>query len=772
MNISTKIIVASVVLSGLGILTAGALVGWQSSSIASEAVENRVFNQLVAIREVQKKQIENYFSKIENQVITYSNNLMVIDAMKDFGTSFFTFEQQTQLQDQGGLDNYYQAEFDPLFKQKNPQNNGSAMDKLAQLSNNSRAIQHAYISANPNPLGSKNALTVSEDGTNYSRFHEKYHEFFNQFLNAFGYYDIFLIEPESGYVVYSVFKELDFATSLTTGPYQDSGLAKAYQQANSMSDKNQTILIDFAPYYPSYNAAAAFIASPIMSDKGEKLGVLVFQMPIDKINELMTYNQQWKSFGLGDSGETYLVGDDQLLRSQSRFLLEDKKGYLAALKQAGINSNVLNRINASDSAIGLQPVNSEGAKQALAGRSNIKPIKDYRNVDVLSAYAPLEIANVNWAILSEIDVAEAMADKNAMNSSILITLVIISVVLIPIAFITAYVVSLGISNPIKGFIEQVNRVAKDQDLTQRISYSNQDELSSLATSLNGLLSALQDVFHTVNALAKTIHSSTESMSVNISETSVKTTTQSDSADGVAVATNQLLATIQEVARNAAMAAQTVNETNCKCQNCMGSANELEHDMEALNEQMSSASGSIEKLASESQSIGSVLDVIQGIAEQTNLLALNAAIEAARAGEMGRGFAVVADEVRTLASRTQQSTEDIREKILSLQKETLNTVSMVEASSKMANSGIGACESNREVMGEVVCLVETLNEMNMQIATASEQQSAVVQDINHNITQIADTSTKIKSKADESKDNVIALNDLAEDLENKIKQFRV
>ena len=205
---------------------------------------------------------------------------------------------------------------------------------------------------------------------------------------------------------------------------------------------------------------------------------------------------------------------------------------------------------------------------------------------------------------------------------------------------------------------------------------------------------------------------------------------------------------------------------------MGSANELEHDMEALNDQMTSASTSIEKLADESQSIGSVLDVIQGIAEQTNLLALNAAIEAARAGEMGRGFAVVADEVRTLASRTQQSTEDIREKIMSLQKETQNTVAMVSASSKMANSGIGACEANREVMGEVVCLVETLNEMNMHIATASEQQSAVVEDINKNITHIADTSTKIKSKADESKNNVVELNDLAEDLETKIRQFRV
>jgi len=772
MKISTKIIVASVLLSGIGILTAGALIGWQSSSIASEALEKRVFSQLVAIREGQKRQIEDYFKTIENQVISFSSDIMVMEAMVDFSQSFSTFDQEYNGQNNVAIANYYQNEFDPLFRQKNPGKNSTALDKLGQLNQNSQSLQHAYISANSNPLGSKNLLNESDDGTKYSNFHKKYHKHFDIFLNSFGYYDIFLVEPENGYVVYSVFKELDYATSLTTGPYKDSGLASAFNKANASTDRNAHILVDFAPYYPSYNAAAAFISSPIYSDNGEKLGILIFQMPIDKINGLMTYDSNWKNVGLGESGETYLIGEDYLLRSQSRFLLEDKKGYLAALKQSGLDQNIIGKIDASESAIGLQPVTSIGAKQAIAGKKDIKSNKDYRNVDVLSAYSPLNISDVNWAILSEIDVAEAMQDKEAMTTSIWFILLIILVVLLPMAFATAYFVGRGISNPINSFIDQVNILVKEQDMTARIHYEGEDELAFLARSLNGLLTNLQEVFNSVNSLAQTIHTSTENMSSNMNETTEETATQSDSADSVAVATNQLLATIQEVARSASSAADTVTETNCKCQDCMGAANTLEHDMEDLNSQMGSATSSIERLAAESNSIGSVLDVIQGIAEQTNLLALNAAIEAARAGEMGRGFAVVADEVRTLASRTQQSTEDIREKILALQQETQNTVKMVTASSKMANTGIGACESNRQVMGEVVCLVETLNDMNMQIATASEQQSAVVEEINKNITEIADTSTKIKSKADESKSNVIHLNELAQDLEGRIKLFKL
>ncbi|MDP7593498.1 MAG: methyl-accepting chemotaxis protein [Litorilituus sp.] len=772
MKISTKIIVASVLLSSIGILTAGALIGWQSSSIASQALEKRVFSQLVAIREGQKRQIEDYFKTIESQVVSFSNDIMVMEAMADFSKSFHSFDQEFELQNNDAIANYYQNEFGVLFKEKNPGDNSRAIEKLDQLNQNSKSLQHAYISLNPNPLGNKNLMNDSGDGSQYSQFHKKYHSHFDVYLNSFGYYDIFLVEPESGYIVYSVFKELDYATSLLSGPYQNSGLAAAFRKANSFTDEKAHVLIDFSPYYPSYNAAAAFIASPIFNDEGQKLGVLIFQMPIDRINDVMTYDKKWRDVGLGESGETYLIGDDNLLRSQSRFLMEDKNSYIAALKQSGIDSRIIDKIDASDSAIGLQPVNSTGARQAISGQVGIKSIKDYRNIDVLSAYSPLDIAGVNWAILSEMDVAEAMQDKEAMNTRILGILFLILVALLPIAFSTAYFVGRGISTPINSFINQVNNLVKDKNLTTRIHYDGQDELAFLAKSLNGLLAELQGVFNSVSSLAQTIHNATENMSVNMKETTQETTTQSDSADGVAVATNQLLATIQEVARSASNAADTVTETNCKCQDCMGSANELEHDMEELNNQMGSASSSIERLADESNSIGSVLDVIQGIAEQTNLLALNAAIEAARAGEMGRGFAVVADEVRTLASRTQQSTEDIREKIMALQQETQNTVKMVTASSKMASTGIGACESNREVMGEVVCLVEALNDMNNQIATASEQQSVVIEDINKNITEIADTSTKIKSKANESKDDVTQLNELAGNLEKRIEQFKL
>ena len=770
MKISNKIILASVVLSAIGIITAGGLVGWQATSIAATAMEKRAFSQLVAIREIQKTQIENYFKTITKEVITYSNDGMIIDMMQQLPEPFFNYDSQTSLRDNDKIKGYYRNEFDPEYKNQNPSSSLSSIEKYQQLNQNTKSIQHAYISANPNPLGSKNGLVFADDGSKYSQLHKKYHEHLDQYLNAFGYYDIFLVEPDTGFVIYSVFKELDFATSLLSGPYKNTGLAKAFNAANSSTNKNASFLIDFKPYFPSYHAAAAFISSPIFSYSGEKIGILIFQMPIAKINNLMTYDKQWQKVGLGSSGETYLIGDDHLLRSQSRFLIEDKKGYISALESVGTNKATLDKIIASDSGIGLQEVATESANAALSGQSGIKHITDYRNVEVLSAFAPLNIEGVDWAILSEIDVAEAMKDREDMLNSIWLIISVIMVILIPLTLISGFMVGRGISNPINNFIGQVNKISKNKDLSHSVEYSGNDELLGLANSFNHLISEIRDILHCVEQLSETLLESTEKMLINMDETTSQTQSQTDNADSMAVATNQLLATIKEVARNAADAANTVKETSDKCIESNNSAENLEHDMDELNQQMSSASSSIEKLADESLSIGSVLDVIQSIAEQTNLLALNAAIEAARAGEQGRGFAVVADEVRTLASRTQQSTEDIREKINSLQQETQSTVKIVSSSSEMTNHSIDSCQKNRHIITDILALVEQLSDMNIQIATASEEQSMVVNEINQNVTEIADNSHNISDKANLSREDVKNLSTLVRNLEEKMREF--
>lgn len=208
---------------------------------------------------------------------------------------------------------------------------------------------------------------------------------------------MFLIAPE-GTVIYTAFKEADFTTNFTTGPYSQSNLAKVTAAVRQASMTDYVKSVDFDSYRPSYGAPAAFIAAPIFN-KSEFIGVLAFQLPVDEINNVMTGNRNWKSDGLGTTGETYLVGPDYLMRSVSRFLAEDPKGYAKTLREIGVSEKIINKINKYGTSILEQKVQTEAVRQALAGKQGTQIINDYCSVPVLSSYAPPYML-MNWSGLS------------------------------------------------------------------------------------------------------------------------------------------------------------------------------------------------------------------------------------------------------------------------------------------------------------------------------------------------------------------------------------
>ena len=220
----------------------------------------------------------------------------------------------------------------------------------------------------------------------YSRLHEEIHPVVRTYLEKFGYYDIFLIDPDNGKIVYSVFKELDYATSLLDGAWADTNFAEAFKKGRTL-DKGEVALMDFAQYMPSYDAPASFIASPIF-DGDTRLGVLIFQMPLDRITGVMS-----ERAGLGKTGETYLVGPDLLMRSDSYL---DPKNH---------------SVTASFRRPETGKVETEAAKRAIAGQTGAEIIIDYNGNPVLSAYTPVKVGELTWALLAEIDVAEAFVPK-------------------------------------------------------------------------------------------------------------------------------------------------------------------------------------------------------------------------------------------------------------------------------------------------------------------------------------------------------------------------
>ncbi|MER2496840.1 methyl-accepting chemotaxis protein [Vibrio neptunius] len=769
MKIATKIVLASTLLCSIAIISTGTFVGWKASDLSEQALYQRATSQLTSIRENKRSEIENYFQLIRGQLLTTAHSIGVRDAMIAFKDTFERYPvDSVSATDLSTLSNYYTSSFGMNYRTVNGGDSANALQKLNMLSPRAKALQARYIGVNPNPLGEKHKMMVDSLGTEYDQVHSKYHPSIKGFLEEFGYYDIFLVDT-NGNVVYSVFKELDYATNLNSGPYAGSGIANAFKNALGKS-ATQYHLEDFAPYFPSYEAAASFISTPIKIDN-QTIGVLIFQMPVDEINSIMTFGENWRYAGLGNSGETYLVGPDNLLRSESRFLLEEPELYFEELKALGVSQGVMEQIQGKSSAIGRQSVNTASVKAAFRGQSGSEVIRDYRGIEVLSAYSPLDAAGLQWAIVTEIDKAEAFADLDALVQTKIVTVLTSIIVGVIAAVCVSYFLGNSIAKPIRVASEKIQRISRENDLTERLTVEGKDEMTDLSVSLNSLFSHLQDIIRKFAEATENLNHNTHSMTGNMNSARDAVQDQNRRTESVATAVNQMSASISEVAQFASRAAEFVKNANDKGSEGVGVGRDLGNEISRLNEEMKTAVEAIGRLHNESNSIAEVLDVIQGIAEQTNLLALNAAIEAARAGEQGRGFAVVADEVRSLAGRTQSSTEEIREKIEALQRETNEVSNSIENANGTVLQGVDTCEQNAGMLEQIVTMLNDLNEMNIQIAAATEEQKAVTDEISGSITSIADASSAVSSQVSDVDHVLQGLSSQAEQLNEAVSQFK-
>ncbi|MBB2496344.1 methyl-accepting chemotaxis protein [Aquipseudomonas ullengensis] len=331
----------------------------------------------------------------------------------------------------------------------------------------------------------------------------------------------------------------------------------------------------------------------------------------------------------------------------------------------------------------------------------------------------------------------------------------------------------GVTRPILEVASMLQNIASGEgDLTRRLEYSKADELGSLAGWFNRFLDKLQPIIADVKHSVQDARSTADQSSAIANQTSAGMQQQFREVDQVATASQEMSATAHDVANSAAQAADAARGADAATRDGLAVIDRTTLSIEQLASELSSAMQEVEGLASSSEKIGSVLEVIRAIAEQTNLLALNAAIEAARAGEAGRGFAVVADEVRNLAKRTQDSVEEIRQVIEGLQNGTREVVSSMHSSHKQAQGSVEQVEQAVTALRRIGDAVTVITDMNLQIASAAEEQSAVAEEINRNVASIRDVTETLAGQADESAQVSQSLNRLANHQQGLMDQFRV
>ncbi len=775
MSIKTKLIIVFILLISVPALIATAVSTWVAGRNAQALLVEQSRQQLVSVRESKKREIESVLKTMREQIRTFSANTMVVNAASEFNFSFPDFLSEagwkgnTTLTDR--LRDFYQDQFGQRFTEKNPNSNTNPLSFIDNLDNNSVGLQYAYIANNEHPLGEKHQLIENKDDSFYSLTHGRFHPAFKQYLEAFGYYDIFLVHPVTGRIVYSVYKEIDFATSLKDGVFAETGIGEAFRAAVESNQPDFVYMTDFAPYAPSYGHPVAFLSSPVFQ-AGVMSGVLIFQIPQDRIVEIMTSNHAWESVGLGKTGQSYLVGSDKTLRSENRHFIEHSSDYLDSLQRLGLSPDKLADIRAKKTAVGLQPVDTASITQALNGESGFAAFTDFRNIEVISTYAPLSVEDQQWVIISEMDMAEVNQHASALSQA----LVKMAIMLLPLMAAVAIACGVGVAfrlvNPVERLEQEIGEIEKNSDLSFQLQAKPNDVTVGIVSSLNVLLSKIHSIVTmAADGAQKITHAAENIESVSV-ETNEGVSKQSAEIERVASAMDEMVASVKEVSQSAGNTSRSTYDVNQQAEQSNQLVQNTTLSIERLANEVQQATDVINQLAVESDKISGVMDVIESIAEQTNLLALNAAIEAARAGEQGRGFAVVADEVRLLASRTQESTSEIQQMIVALQNGSEKAVKVMGKGQATALASVEEATQAAEALRQIKSAVQEITQMSQHIAQASEQQSLASADVNsslHTINDVSDATTAEAVKMQEASSELTAL---AAELKQAISQFKL
>jgi methyl-accepting chemotaxis protein len=711
-NLKTKLILLFMGIGSIPILIAGFVAYRQAAKEITDFAESKA----TTILQGRGLVANTYFSALERVVADLAHLPTSKAAVQQFSDIFKrakisenTERYQTA---KAELTKYYSDEFGGEYKKQN----GRDIDitgYFAKLDPVSVLAQHEFIVQNENPLGQKNKLYSSKTGSTYSRLHQDYHTLFNATLERHSLYDVFLIDKE-GRVVYTVFKELDFATDLRNGPWASTGLASAFE-GGLKTEPGKVHMQDFAAYTPSYDGPAGFMSAPITDADGKVLGVVAVQFPIDKLNAVVNDRSS-----LGKTGDMNFLGGDGRLRTDT-------------LRVEGANHL---RRTFSDSSFRLD---SPLWNKALAEASNepqVYRMTSYDGLPVIGVAQKMKLGGLEWTGIVELGEAEALQGLRTMQMSLL-TLFVITLVLVSFA-------ALWFGRRLSKELDSISGLLGS---TSRQVYASSQQSASAATELSEAATeqaaSLQETMASIEEISAMVSQNAEAAVRAKAAVDLNQVASDDGSKSV----DAMLRSIDEI-----------KSTN----------DEILTHMESSNKEFSD----IVKIISD---IGEKTTIINDIVFQTKLLSFNASVEAARAGEHGKGFAVVAEEVGNLAQMSGTASREITE-MLNMSVKRVNTIveqtrervdRLVEVGQDKIAMGHSTAQRCRESLSKISENAKSLSSMVSEIAHASKEQSQGIQEINKAISQLDQVTQQNSAVAQHSSSQAEELNSHAEELQNAV-----
>lgn len=741
MLLSKKLPVAAAVLT----IFALAIASIAAIFIASGSLEKASYEKLSAIADGRRNQLDTYLENIEKDLVTVSSRKDFASAMRSFDKTWTKIEGKPEGE-----------------------------------------LQNRYIHNNSHPVGKKQNL-ISANIDSYDASHKRYHERFRELQQSNNYNNIFLISLK-GDVVYSVIKELDYATNLKTGKWKSSGLADVYNKSLKNMQAKRVVFSDYKAYVPSNKAPSSFIATPVTY--GEKVvGIIAYQMSAEVMNTIFSNNT-----GLGETGETILVNKFGKMITNSKFTEE--------------NDALLNTIN-------LEAIVKADENSIATGQTS-----GYRDMVSKSAVTTAKFQNAGWQVVALIEKDEALAGVTSMRNAIIIA----SLLTFTAALVAAYFFARTITKPIDRIVSKMSilasgdtnidlsteagndeiggmakavevfrqaaiqkteleieaeknnqltaqerelrddermqaadkietvvsalasaldRLAKG-DLTIAINEPFDKELDALRTNFNSSIAQLRTTLAQISDVSASVNNNLTDMRQSADSLSIRTETQGESLEEIATAVTQITKILGESSHRATQAAQVAKSAN--------------GETEKSSQIVSDAIIAMSRIEDCSSQISGIISVIDEIAFQTNLLALNAGVEAARAGESGKGFAVVAQEVRDLAQRSATSAQEIKE--------------LISNSEKEVGKGVVLVKSTGEALETISSHVREMDQAIDTIATASKEQLAGVEQVNAAITDMNVLTQQNTAMVEETTAVTHTMGDDANNLDSLINGFKL
>ena len=459
-----------------------ATVGWIAYSSGKEALRKAALNQLTSVRASKKVQIEAFFKTIQNQVANLADDRMMIGAIEEFTAGFDEFKTKTVKPEwDRKLVAFYRDEFLP--KLAKGVDSPPRLDTFVPTTTEARYAQYLYIANNPNPALERFELKDARDGSRFSAAHSRYHGIFSKFIQDFHYDNLILVD-QAGDVVYTFTKSPLFGTNLITGPYSNGNAANLFVALRKSSSMSEVRVEDFAHTASAAGKPVGLMGAAVF-DGAKQVGVMFLQSPVDEINRVMTDNFGWVQDGLGNTGEVYLVGPDKLMRSRSRLLYEDSARFFQQLEKANYPPEDIARVRRFGTATLAQPVRTRAAELAASGKTGTAVLQNYRGVEVLTAYAPLYVFGLHWAIIADIESSEAFAPLSDLTRKILIS----SLSSILIVTVLAAFLGRRFVRPIVALVDGVHRLEAGEKNVS-VEVKSRDEFADLGDAFNHMSESL------------------------------------------------------------------------------------------------------------------------------------------------------------------------------------------------------------------------------------------------------------------------------------------